>query len=122
MAYILIIEDDDQLRQTLRQILERDGHEVEEAADGEAGVDVLRQGIPDLVVTDLIMPRKEGIETIQELRREYPGLRILAVSGGGMMAPGGPLADAEFFGADASLAKPFSLQAFRDTVAGLLED
>lgn len=121
MADILIIDDDDALRGTMRKILERNGHDVREASDGLKGVDRIRERVPDLVVLDLIMPEKEGIETIMELREEYPELRILAVSGGGsVLGAGGALEDAMLFGADASLAKPFTVDALRGAVEELL--
>ena len=104
----------------MRRILERAGHNVRVAADGDMGISLYRAEPADLVITDLIMPEKEGIETIQELREDFPEVRILAVSGGGMVDPNGPLSDAELFGADASLAKPFSVDELREAVAGLL--
>ena len=120
MANILIIDDDPGLRATMRRILERTGHSVRVASDGDMGISLYRAEPADLVITDLIMPEKEGIETIQELREDFPQVRILAVSGGGMVDPDGPLTDAELFGADASLAKPFSVDELRDAVDGLL--
>ena len=121
MADILIIDDDEALRSTMRKILQRQGHAVREAADGASGLALLRESRPDLVVTDLFMPEKEGIETILELRAEDPDLPILAVSGGGVaMAPGLSLSDAEALGANASLAKPFSVEAFQEAVDRLL--
>jgi len=104
----------------MRRILERTGHNVRVAPDGDMGISLHRAEPADLVITDLIMPEKEGIETIQELREDFPEVRILAVSGGGLVDPDGPLTDAELFGADASLAKPFSVAELRDAVDGLL--
>lgn len=121
MADIIIIDDDDALRKTLGKVLERAGHDVREAADGVKGVELIHASVPDLVITDLFMPEKEGIETIMELREAYPELRILAVSGGGSVDAGGPLMDAELFGADASLAKPFGVDELRSMVEDLLE-
>lgn len=121
MADILIIDDDDALRSTMRKILQRRGHAVREAGDGVSGLTLLRESRPDLVVTDLYMPGKEGIETILELRAEDPDLPILAVSGGGVtMTAGFSLADAEALGANASLAKPFSVEELQDVVDRLL--
>jgi CheY-like chemotaxis protein len=120
MAHILVVDDDDAVRTTMRRILERAGHVVDVA---ENGVDALRQyrvSRHDLVVTDLYMPVKEGIETIQDLRAEYPDARILAVSGGIMGDRTTPLIDAELFGANASLAKPFTPEQLQEMVNRLL--
>lgn len=120
MALILIIDDDDALRATMRKILERAGHEVRDAADGDRGLKIFREEGPDLVITDIIMPEKEGIETIQELREEDPELPILAVSGGGRADPSEPLTDAMLLGADETLAKPFGVDELREMVERLL--
>lgn len=120
MARVLIIDDDVALRTTMRKILERAGHEVIEAGDGHEGLARFREEGADVVVTDLIMPEKEGIETILELREEARDVRILAVSGGGSMEPGVRLFDATALGADASLAKPFTIEQLREAVAALL--
>jgi DNA-binding NtrC family response regulator len=122
LAHILIIDDDDSLRVTMRKILQLAGHTVEEAEDGEVGLSVFRARPADLVVTDLVMPEKEGIETIQELREESPDLPILAISGGTSVDRDGPLLDAEAFGANASLAKPFDVTEFQDAVERLLTE
>lgn len=120
MARILIIEDDAAVRRTMRKIVERMGHVVGEAEDGARGLSLFRQERYDLVVTDLLMPEKEGIETIMELREEAPGVKILAVSGGMVLDRTGPLEDAEALGADASLPKPFAVEELRSAVEGLL--
>ena len=94
---------------------------VIDAPDGRRGIELFRSVGADVVVTDLIMPEKEGIETIIELRAESQGVRILAISGGDWLGSGGGrLADAESLGADASLAKPFTVDQLRDAVARLL--
>lgn len=120
MADILLVDDDAALRSVLRKVLELRGHDVREADDGARVMGMIERDLPDLLVIDLYMPEKEGIETIVEVREAYPGLPILAVSGGGTMGPGGPLGDAEALGADASLAKPFSIEDFSNTVRRLL--
>ena len=83
MARILIIDDEDDLRATLRQMLEQDGHEVSEAANGAHGLELYEKDSPDLIITDVIMPKKEGVETIIALHRSAPNLPIIAISGGG---------------------------------------
>jgi DNA-binding response OmpR family regulator len=82
MARLLIIDDDDLLRGVLAKALGHAGHTVIEAADGQQGIDLFRSTSIDLVITDLIMPVQEGVETILKLRREKPGLPIVAISGG----------------------------------------
>ena len=120
MADILIIDDDPAVRSTVRKVLERAGHTIREAEDGDVGLRLFREEAPDLVITDLFMPDKDGIETIQELREHAPEAKILAMSGGASVEPEGPLSDAEVFGADASLAKPFSLDELQGKVDALL--
>ena len=120
MAKILIIDDDASLRKTMMKIVALAGHTAHEAKDGEVGLALFKAGHYDLVVTDLLMPEKEGIETIIELRSEKPDVKILAVSGGLLLDPVGPLEDAESLGADASLPKPFSVDEFSKVVESLL--
>ena len=122
MAHILIIDDDDSLRETMRKILVMAGHTVVQAKEGGEGLRLFREGSVDLVVTDLVMPGKEGIETIQELREEFPDIPILAISGGTSLDRDGPLYDARAFGANASLAKPFGVSEFRDAAERLLTE
>ena len=120
MGRVLVIDDDPAIRGSIRKILEREGHDVREARDGDEGVRLFRHERVDVVVTDLIMPGKEGIETILELRENDPGVRILAISGGGTMLGESVLSDAEAIGADASLSKPFTVDQLRRAVAALL--
>ncbi len=108
MARILLIEDDNRLRVAIKDILTALGHDVEEAANGKAGLFLFKQNPPDLVVTDLVMPEMEGIETIQALRRLDPGVKIVAMSGGGINSPGSYLHLAKKLGAAAVISKPFS--------------
>jgi len=120
VATIILIEDDGVLRHAMRRILEGAGHRLREAAEGGEGLRLLRAEPAEVVVTDLMMPGKEGIETIRELRQEFPAVRILAVSGGGAFGARTPLAMAKRLGADAALAKPFTLSQLRETVESLL--
>ena len=102
-------------------MLDRMGHEVDLAADGEEGVALFAEHRHDLVVTDLLMPVMEGHDAIREIRRLAPDVKILAISGGSPVRPAeGGLAVAERMGADASLAKPFSSAQLQRTVDALL--
>lgn len=116
MSNILVIDDEDLVRETLRQMLEDGGHEVIEASNGEEGVRQFLKHGADLIVTDVIMPEKEGIETIIELTRDYPDLRIIAISGGGRTKRVDYLEIAERFGAAAVMAKPFDQQTLLSEV------
>ena len=110
MQRILVIDDDEQMRALLRDILERAGYEVTEAQHGLEGLKLFRARPADLVVTDLIMPEKEGVETILELRAEYPEVPIIAVSGWGRNGPRDYLEIAARLGARRTVAKPFTRQ------------
>jgi CheY-like chemotaxis protein len=121
LAAILVIEDDDVLRRLLRRALERDGHVVHEAGEGAEGVALYRRTRCDVVITDLFMPGQDGIETIQQLREENDGVRIIAISGGASSGDMGPLADARLFGADIALPKPFPIASLSRAVGVLLE-
>jgi DNA-binding response OmpR family regulator len=118
---ILVIDDDSAVRHTVRVMLERAGYLVREADNGEEGVKLYRDARTDLVITDLFMPQQDGIETIQQIRAEFPDARILAVSGGASIGAEGPLIDARMLGADETLAKPFSKEDLLQRVRGLTE-
>jgi DNA-binding response OmpR family regulator len=102
---ILVIDDEEAIREFARSILEKNGFQVYDALDGEAGIRILAANHVDLVITDLVMPGKEGIATIAVLRKEYPGTRIIAMSGAGNKDT--YLELAQKIGADSLLCKPF---------------
>jgi DNA-binding response OmpR family regulator len=104
---ILVIDDDELVRRTVMKILRSDGHEVVCAADGSAGMALFRTEAPEMVITDIIMPEQEGIETILAIRRENPRARIIAISGGGQFGNVEVLKMAQLLGADDIIAKPF---------------
>ncbi len=108
MPTILLIDDEAPLRKMLRTLLERNGFQVLEAPDGRHGVALYKAHHPDLVITDLIMPEKEGLEVIRELKVLDPDVKIIAVSGGGIVDPVMYLKLAENFGAQYALSKPIS--------------
>jgi CheY-like chemotaxis protein len=119
VARILLIDDEPSVRRTIHQMLERAGHDVVEAGDGIEGLRLSRSARPELVITDLLMPGKEGIETIRDLRRETPALPILVISGNAEAAL--YLEIATLLGARASLAKPFRSAELLAAVDGLLQ-
>ena len=104
----------------LRIILEREGYEVTDAPNGKWALALLVDAPADLVIIDIIMPVKEGIQTIIELRRDYPDLKIIAISGGGYVSAQQYLVSAVEFGADCTLAKPISRADLLQTVRELL--
>jgi DNA-binding NtrC family response regulator len=121
MARILVVDDDEQVRAMLRRTLEREGYEVEEAADGQVALDAHRRQAADLLIVDIVMPEKEGLETIFELRRDDPGVKVIAISGGGHLAPQGYLDTAARFGAQRTFAKPVDRDQLLTAIRELLE-
>ena len=122
MARIVVVDDDARLREIVRRVLERAGHQVKEASNGTEGTQLVREDPPDLLITDIVMPDKEGIATIVELRRDYPDLKIIAASGGGRFGVGPYLDSAKMFGANRTLTKPFGIDEIRQTVEELLAE
>jgi CheY-like chemotaxis protein len=126
MANILVVDDNAELREALLDVLGAAGHTVITAGNGTKAVELVETKGIALVVTDLFMPEREGIETIIELRRRYPRLRIIAMSGGGggrvgeALAPERNLQMARKLGATATLAKPFTPQQLTDAVTAVL--
>ena len=120
MDKILIIEDDNEVRDFLESVLSRAGYETATAADGRAGLQVFRSEPFDLVITDIIMPEKDGIETIMDMKREQKDLKVLAISGGGRAEPDNYLESARLLGADATMKKPFTHQEMLETIVKLL--
>lgn len=118
---ILIIDDDAQIRLMLRLMLSWAGYEVVEAANGREGLLLQQEHRADLVITDLIMPEQEGLETISILRARYPELKIIAVSGGGRIRPEGYLPTALELGANRAFSKPFDIHLLAAAVRELLE-
>lgn len=119
---ILVIDDDDQMRVLLRQVMEWAGYEVTEAEDGREGMHKQRRQPADLVITDLIMPEQEGMETIRLLKKEFPQTRIIAISGGGRIGPEAYLPAAQELGADRVFSKPFDVRELAGAVKELLGD
>ncbi len=108
MPHLLLIDDDAAFRQMLRLTLEQAGHTVTEAGNGREGLACYRPEAHELVITDLIMPEKEGLETIAGLRRRQPAVLIIAMSGGSRYSPNTYLSTAQALGAARVFAKPFA--------------
>ena len=119
MAKILVIDDDEQLRVMLLQLLTSAGHAVVTAHDGAAGLKQLRAHPTDLVITDILMPNQDGIETVIALRREYPHLPVIAMSGDFARSVLW-LKTARLLGARCTLPKPFTLTQLKQAIAEVL--
>jgi len=117
---ILIVDDDAQIRKLLRIILAREGYTIEEAPDGHAALTAFQRQPADLIITDLIMPRKEGIETIMDLRKLNPAVKIIAISGGGQLDPQTYLSFASGLGAAVTMSKPIDTGKLVASVKTLL--
>lgn len=118
---ILVIDDEHTVRETVSMMLADYGYEVELAGDGNLGLRKIEAFQPDLVITDIIMPEREGVETILEIRRRWPRLPVIAISGGGRTSNMDFLEVARRFGASETLAKPFTIEVLAAAVARVLE-
>ncbi|WP_341908822.1 response regulator [Ferrovibrio terrae] len=106
MAHILVIDDNAEFREILRSHLEANGHQVALAGNGDQGLAVLDRGGIDIVLTDILMPQRDGIEVLRAAKQHWPGLPVIAISGGGWIDAGDLLGMAERLGADLVLQKP----------------
>ncbi len=120
MAHIVVIDDDPVLRQVITLALQKAGHSVLRCENGRKATDFLAHDHADLVITDVIMPEMDGVETLRALRREHPDLPIVVMSGGGSFDPRDYLGIAQAFGATAVLPKPFAPGELVSLVAQLL--
>ena len=121
MARVLVIDDNKELRELLKRWLEGAGYEVQEAFNGAEGLRLYRENPADLVVADIIMPEKEGIETMVELRKDYPDVKLIAISGGGFEKPDSYLEGAKLIGgALRTFAKPFKREDFLKAVKEII--
>ncbi|HMJ64898.1 MAG TPA: response regulator [Candidatus Binatia bacterium] len=118
---IIVIDDDDTLREFVAEVLRRAHYNVLLASGADEAFRLLEQNQVNVVITDLIMPEKEGLETIVELRRMYPKIKIIAMSGGALGLPWANLNSARRLGATVTLTKPFSRQELLAEVARILE-
>ena len=119
---ILVIDDEDGVRRTICENLEACGFEVLQATDGEAGMALIDPAhLPKILITDLIMPRQEGIQTISMIRKSFPSIKIVAISGGGRVKAGDYLRMAKNMGADLIFAKPLDLDELEKAVIALAQ-
>lgn len=121
MSRVLIIDDEPQIANMLKTLFESNGFEVDVATEGNEGLRLFRKNRADVVVTDILMPDKEGLETISELRRDYPDVKIIAMSGGTMTGIDGYLKMAELQGAGRVFKKPFRLADMLKAVQDLID-
>jgi CheY-like chemotaxis protein len=122
MPGILIVEDDNELREMLKMSLLRRNFTVLEAENGKAAITHFKPLLTDLVVTDLIMPEEDGLKVVIKLRELKPSIKIIAISGGGKVGPGSYLNMAKALGADAIYSKPFSINDLIAKIEQLLEN
>lgn len=121
MANILIIDDEDRFRSMLKRLLEEEDHHVLEASDGEKGLRIYREHPVDLIMVDIFMPNKDGLETIREFKRLASDTKIIAMSGGGRQGAQWYLEYAEMFGAHKTLAKPFDPPELFEAIRQVLD-
>ena len=122
MPKVLIIDDDDMFRNMLVEMLSLEGYDISEASDGNTGLSVFTENTPDLVITDILMPEKEGMQTIREIRQIAPNVKIIALSGGGTHPTGlDYLQMALDLGADRSFPKPFKTSEFIEAIAQMIK-
>lgn len=120
MACVIVADDEEMVRKVIRQVLEKKGHSVFEAENGQEALELCFEALPDLLVTDLLMPEKSGLAAIVEIRAKLPDLPILAISGGGRTGRLNFLNTAKTFPKVETLAKPFDIKALSAVIDGLL--
>ena len=132
MSHILIIDDEEDIRDVLQMVLERAGYDVNVASNGNVALELMHREPADLVITDIIMPEKDGVSTITEIRQKFPDVRVIAISGGGGIDPmaykpeaistTAYLAAAKQAGADHVITKPFEREELLEAVESLLKN
>jgi len=121
MARIIVIDDQEPIRRVVRRALEKEGHEVLEASDGEIGEQLLERSPADVVITDIFMPGQDGIVTLRQIRKRFPAVKVIVISGGDSSGMLDLRQDAELLGAVKSLQKPFSAREIMDDVRDVLK-
>jgi len=120
MARILVIDDSDEMRKLIKTILIGEGHEIFQAKNGNEALTVFDKNSIDLLILDIVMPEKDGLETITELRKNYGRVKIIAISGGGRIDAGSYLSIAKKLGVKETLSKPFSINQLKESVNKVL--
>lgn len=120
MVHILVIDDEPSVLDVLRKILQFEGYEVITASNGEEGLELFRQFPCDLVITDMVMPVKDGLQTILDLRKEKPDIPVVAMSGGGTISKERYLVIAGYLDRVITIPKPFSVESITGAVTKLL--
>lgn len=116
---VLVVDDNPDMRSFVKIVLERAGFEAEVAADGQRALDLQREHPADVLITDIFMPEPDGLELIQHFKSRFPGIKILAISGGGKVAKANYLYVAAEIGAEAVLRKPFATETLIRTLQEL---
>ena len=116
---VLVLDDEVSMREYVRSVLEKNGHRVFEAKDGNEGMTIAKANPPDLVITDIVMPDKEGLETIRDIKTLYPACCVIAMSG--MVYAETYLSMAQSFGAQVVLHKPFTRSELEAAVQSVME-
>jgi YesN/AraC family two-component response regulator len=120
MAKIIVIDDEPYILLMLKKMLEKEGHQVDMATNGVEGIDLYHKNGADLIITDIVMPEKEGLETIINLKTENPSLKVIAISGGGRVDSREYLHSAQLLGAEKIFQKPFKKDEIVNAVNELL--
>lgn len=121
MACVVVIDDQEPIRRIVRRALEQDGHQVLDAEDGELGLQLLERHPVDVVVSDIFMPGMDGIQMLRQIRKQFPAVKVIVMSGGDSSGMLDLRRDAELLGAVKSLSKPFTTHEIVTIVNSVLE-
>ena len=121
MACVVVIDDQEPIRRIVRRALEQAGHQVLDAEDGELGLQLLERPPVDVVVSDIFMPGMDGIQMLRQIRKQFPAVKVIVMSGGDSSGMLDLRRDAELLGAVKSLAKPFTTHEIVTIVNSVLE-
>lgn len=122
MPNVLVIDDERRVRRAMRLVLEEAGHQVAEAEHGDQGLDHVENNPVDLIICDILMPQREGVSTIDELRQRGHRMPIIAVSGGGQTGRANFLDFAQDLGADRTMEKPVQTEELLAAISELLAE